>query len=62
MKTRISPEVFASAVAIALTMRSCSSLLEEFLCAHKHLPARSGAAAAKTAAAAAESAETAAAA
>ena len=61
MKTRISPEVVASAPAIACTMRSCSSLLHEFLGAHD-LPARPGAAAAETAAPAAKSAEAAAAA
>ena len=60
MKTRISPDVFASAAAIASTMRSCSSLAEELLCAHDYSPARTRAAAAETAAAAAESAKSAA--
>ena len=36
MKTRISPDVFASAAAIALTMRSCSQSLNKIFRAHRY--------------------------
>src|SRR5438105_2646850 len=56
---RISPEVFDSASRIALTIRSCSSLLRNSL-VRILLPTRSRASAAKTPASAAESAKAAA--